>query len=143
VDEGRLKRLVKRIGKNRLVLDLSCRRRGDEYVIVTDRWQTFTDEVISYPLLEYLSGYCHEFLIHAVDVEGKCLGIESRLIEFLGAWDRHPVTYAGGIRSMADIREIEQVGRGKINFTVGSALDIFGGRLAYKEITRLFPGDPG
>ncbi len=139
VDEKRLKRLSDKIGKNRLVLDLSCRKQDDRYKIVTNRWQTFTNESITPALLEHLSRYCHEFLIHAVDVEGKCRGIETPLVELLGAWANLPITYAGGIHSMEDIRTIETIGKGCIDFTVGSALDIFGGnQLRYDELARRF-----
>ena len=103
VDEDRLKRLTRRIGRERLVLDLSCRKKEGAYRIVTDRWQTFTDETVTPRLLTRLSEYCSEFLVHAVDVEGKCRGIETSLLETLGRWGEIPVTYAGGIHSMADI----------------------------------------
>lgn len=139
VDYQRLERLVDAVGKERLVLDLSCRRQGDHYKIVTNRWQTFTDEIISEKLLDHLSGYCHEFLIHAVDVEGMCQGIETPLVALLGGWAGIPVTYAGGIRSMADIDAIGEMGGGNIDFTVGSALDIFGGtQLAYSDLAARF-----
>jgi phosphoribosylformimino-5-aminoimidazole carboxamide ribotide isomerase len=139
IDEERLKRLVKLIGKEKLVLDLSCRRQGQSYKVVTNRWQTFTDEVISFDLLDYLSGFCSEFLIHAVDVEGKCSGIETALVEILGKWSGIPLTYAGGISSMEDIRLIDDLGKGNIDFTVGSALDIFGGTfLSYKDLANHF-----
>lgn len=135
VDEGRLRRLSRLVGPQRLVLDLSCRRRDKDYLIVTNRWQTFTDERISPPLLDRLSRYCCEYLIHAVDVEGKCQGIETPLVTLLGKWAGIPVTYAGGIHNMEDIRTIEQLGSGHIDFTVGSALDIFGGRgLIYTDL---------
>ena len=128
VDEDRLARLSKRVGPERLVLDLSCRRRGDDYYIVTNRWQTFTEERIDPRLLDHLSQYCTEYLIHAVDVEGRCQGIEVPLVELLGKWAQLPITYAGGIHSMEDIRLIEQLGGDGLDFTVGSALDIFGGK---------------
>ena len=135
VDGDRLKRLVGKIGKKRLVLDLSCRRQDDGYKIVTNRWQTFTDETISHGLLSRLSASCCEFLVHAVDVEGKSQGIETALVELLGQWSEIPVTYAGGIHTLEDIRTIEELGRGNIDFTVGSALDIFGGSgLVYADL---------
>lgn len=138
VDTDRLVYLVNQIGKERLVLDLSCRKRGDDYVIVTNRWQTFTQETVTFTLLDELSRYCDEFLIHAVDVEGLCRGIEIPLVETLGLWAGIPVTYAGGIRSMEDIDLIRHLGKGHIDFTVGSALDIFGGSfLAYKDLVHL------
>jgi len=141
VDGKRLKQLVERIGKKRLVLDLSCRRQDDCYRIVTNRWQTFTDEIITPDRLEHLAGFCNEFLIHAVDMEGKCQGIEKPLVKLLGEWAQIPVTYAGGIHTMEDIRTIEALGRGTIDFTVGSALDIFGGnRFTYAELADRFAG---
>lgn len=139
VDEDRLKRLSTDIGPGRLVLDLSCRRRDDAYYIVTDRWQTFTRERIATRLLDRLSGFCSEYLIHAVDVEGRCQGIEMPLVALLGQWAGLPVTYAGGIHSMEDILTIEQLGRGHIDFTVGSALDIFGGQgLKYRLLAEKY-----
>jgi phosphoribosylformimino-5-aminoimidazole carboxamide ribotide isomerase len=135
VDETRLSQLSQRIGRNRLVLDLSCRRREGGYRIVTDRWQRFTEETISPRLLDRLSAFASEFLIHAVDVEGKCQGIEAPLVALIGEWAGIPVTYAGGIRSLDDIEQIERAGKGAIDFTVGSALDIFGGKeLTYREL---------
>jgi phosphoribosylformimino-5-aminoimidazole carboxamide ribotide isomerase len=141
IDMKRLKRLTDSIGKNRLVLDLSCRKQEDSYTIVTNRWQTFTRETIDFNLLDRLSGYCEEFLIHAVDVEGKCSGIETSLVELLGKWAGIPITYAGGIHSMGDIKQIQNLGKGHIDFTVGSALDIFGGtQLKYKNLAKQFGG---
>ncbi len=139
VDYDRLTRLSNAIGKERLILDLSCRKREDGYWIVTDRWQTFTEEKVTLDLLDRLSSYCCEYLIHAVDVEGKCRGIEIPLVELLGKWGGIPVTYAGGISSMEDIRAIGEIGNGKIDFTVGSALDIFGGSgLTYAELAAAY-----
>ena len=139
IDMDRLVRLVDRIGKNRLVLDLSCRKRGDSYVVVTDRWQTFTRETVTHELMDRLSDYCAEFLIHAVDVEGRCRGIEEQLVEMLGRWDGLPVTYAGGISCEADVSAIGMLGRGRLDFTVGSALDIFGGRgLRYEDLVERY-----
>jgi phosphoribosylformimino-5-aminoimidazole carboxamide ribotide isomerase len=139
IDLPRLKQLVRRIGKSRLVLDLSCRRQGDAYLVATDRWQSFTSEAVTYALMDRLSAYCDEFLIHAVDVEGRCAGIESALVAYLGGWQGLPVVYAGGISSQADIDRIESLGNGSIDFTVGSALDIFGGStLSYADLARRY-----
>jgi phosphoribosylformimino-5-aminoimidazole carboxamide ribotide isomerase len=139
IDEARLARLSRLIGKERLVLDLSCRKVADKYVIVTNRWQTFTDEVVSPELLSHLARFCCEYLIHAVDVEGRCRGIEAPLVEILGRWAEIPVTYAGGIHNLEEIRRIEQLGKGQVDFTVGSALDIFGGRLLkYETLVRRY-----
>lgn len=139
VDEERLGRLASAVGRQRLVLDLSCRRRGSEYLVVTDRWQTFTREAIRPALLDRLAGFCDEFLVHGVDVEGRCRGIESDLVERLGRWVNIPCTYAGGISGLADIQAIETLGRGRLDFTVGSALDIFGGRnLCYRDMVERY-----
>jgi phosphoribosylformimino-5-aminoimidazole carboxamide ribotide isomerase len=144
VDEARLKKLVRKIGPQRLVLDLSCRRREEDYYIVTNRWQTFTREKISLHLLDHLSRFCCEFLVHAVDVEGRCQGIETQLVSLLGQWDGSPITYAGGIHNQADLETIGQLGRGKLDFTVGSALDIFGGKgFRYRDLVyRYGPSSP-
>ncbi len=135
LDFERLRALVGLVGKDRLVLDLSCRWRHDGYYVVTDRWQKFTDLKITVAVLEMLAAYCSEFLIHAVDVEGKCMGIDTRLIELLAENIPLPTTYAGGVASMADLRLISDAGKGRIDVTVGSALDIFGGSgLRYHEV---------
>ncbi len=141
VDEDRLKALARSIGPRRLVLDLSCRRRGRDYFVVTDRWQTFTQERVGPRLLDRLSGYCAEYLIHGVDVEGRCQGIETGLVKLLGKWGRIPITYAGGIHAPRDLDAIEQLGRGRIDFTVGSALDLFGGQgFAYRDLALRYGG---
>lgn len=136
---ARLGELRQKIGKTRLVLDLSCRKRGHDYLIATNRWQTLTDEVVTHRLMDRLSEYCDEFLIHAVDVEGRCAGIETDLVAYLGGWEGRPVTYAGGISSQKDIDLIATLGNERIDFTVGSALDIFGGTgLRYKDLARRY-----
>ncbi len=127
VDWERLSQLVGVVGKNRLVLDLSCRKRGAEYLVVTDRWQKFTELALCAETLQTLARSCSEFLIHAVDVEGLCRGIDRELVERLAAWTPIPTTYAGGARSLADLELVTQVGQGKVDLTIGSALDIFGG----------------
>jgi phosphoribosylformimino-5-aminoimidazole carboxamide ribotide isomerase len=127
VDWARLAQLAEAIGKARLVLDLSCRRRGEDYVVVTDRWQKFTDLATSQESLERLAAWCAEFLIHAVDVEGQCLGIDQELVSRLGQWSPIPTTYAGGAGSLADLEAVTRLGQGRIDLTIGSALDIFGG----------------
>ena len=127
VDWARLDELVKTIGKEKLVLDLSCRKRGEDYFVVTDRWQKFTELVVNAETLKKFSAYCDEFLIHAVDVEGLCRGIDGELVEKLGAWSPIPMTYAGGANSLADLEAVTKLGQGKVNLTIGSALDIFGG----------------
>jgi phosphoribosylformimino-5-aminoimidazole carboxamide ribotide isomerase len=127
VDWERLRQLVSAIGKQRLVLDLSCRKRDSEYFVVTDRWQKFTTEKISAELLSKLANFCDEFLIHAADVEGLCRGIDHELVAKLAQWAPIPTTYAGGAKSMEDLKEVTRAGQGKIDLTIGSALDIFGG----------------
>ena len=127
VDFERLAQLEQKIGKQRLVLDLSCRRRGDDYWVVTDRWQTFTDVQVSGETLARLSQACSEFLVHAVDVEGLCRGIDAELVEKLALWSPIPTTYAGGASSLADLELVTRLGQGRIDLTIGSALDIFGG----------------
>jgi len=135
VDWDRLRQIVSLVGKQRLVLDLSCRRRDDCYFVVTDHWQRFTELAISPDALERLSAYCAEFLIHAVDVEGLCRGIDRELVEKLSQWSPIPATYAGGASSLADLEEVTRVGKGRIHLTIGSALDIFGGTgVKYDEV---------
>ncbi|MGE4558945.1 MAG: phosphoribosylformimino-5-aminoimidazole carboxamide ribotide isomerase [Desulfobulbus sp.] len=135
LDLNRLRSLVALVGKERLVLDLSCRWRGDGYYVVTDRWQKFTELAIRPEVLEDLARYCDEFLVHAVDVEGKCMGIDARLLELLATSVPVPTTYAGGVANLDDLERIRQSGRGRIDVTVGSALDIFGGQgLRYQEV---------
>jgi phosphoribosylformimino-5-aminoimidazole carboxamide ribotide isomerase len=129
VDWERLGELVKAIGKGKLVLDLSCRKKGQspEYFVVTDRWQKFTELVVSEETLKKFSEFCAEFLIHAVDVEGLCRGIDRELVELLGKFSPIPATYAGGANSISDLETVAKLGRGKVDLTIGSALDIFGG----------------
>jgi phosphoribosylformimino-5-aminoimidazole carboxamide ribotide isomerase len=127
VDWSRLDELVKAIGRDRLVLDLSCRKRDAQYFVVTDRWQKFTDLEVTAETLHTFSRYCSEFLVHAVDVEGLCRGIDRELVEKLGRWTPLPMTYAGGANSLADLEEVTRLGSGRVDLTIGSALDIFGG----------------
>jgi phosphoribosylformimino-5-aminoimidazole carboxamide ribotide isomerase len=135
VDWERLAELSGLTGPEHLVVDLSCRRRGDQYYVVTDRWQKFTELTVTAETLHQFSRYCAEFLIHAVDVEGLCQGIDRELVEKLGAWTPLPTTYAGGARSLADLEEVTRLGRGRIDLTIGSALDIFGGSgVRYAEL---------
>ncbi len=137
VDYENLKKISSRVGKERLVLDLSCRSRNGRYYVVTDRWQKFTDEEVNEALLDKLSAYCDEYLIHAVDVEGKNAGIDKELVKMLGTWNGISMTYAGGIRSMEDIEKLETYSDGRIDFTIGSALDIFGGSLKFNDIVKI------
>ncbi len=134
IDFAALKELSALVGKDRLVLDLSCRRRDDRYWIVTDRWQKFTDCEVNSASLEELSRYCGEYLVHAVDVEGKQGGIDVDLLRILADGSPIPATYAGGISSFADIDLISGYGCGRIDYTIGSALDIFGGNMSYRAV---------
>ena len=140
VDYERLRKLVQAVGKEHLVLDLSCRRRDGDYYIVTDRWQKFTKEKLTEEKLDELSDYCDEFLIHAVDVEGKNSGIETELVALLGGWGKIPVTYAGGVRNFDDLRILRDLGKNRLNVTIGSALDLFGGNMAFTEVLDFIRG---
>lgn len=138
VDYNNLKRISETVGKNHLVLDLSCRKKDGMYYIVTDRWQKFTNVNVDEKVLDELSCYCDEFLVHAVDVEGKASGIEEELAVILGKWDGIPITYAGGISNFDDIMKLKDYGNDRLDFTIGSALDIFGGTISYKEVVSKF-----
>ena len=127
IDYQRLQQLAAAIGKNRLVLDLSCRLRDGQYLVVTDRWQHFTDTTVTRENLEKLSAWCAEFLVHAVDVEGLCRGIDERLVQILAEGSPLPVTYAGGAQSLMDLETVARLGQGRVDLTIGSALDIVGG----------------
>jgi phosphoribosylformimino-5-aminoimidazole carboxamide ribotide isomerase len=127
LDWSRLESLVRAIGKKRLVLDLSCRTRDEQYFVVTDRWQKFTKLTISPETLDSLAKWCDEFLVHAVDIEGLCQGVDLQLVEKLSDWSQIPTTYAGGANSLQDLENVHRVGQGRIDLTIGSALDIFGG----------------
>lgn len=135
LNESNLKKLIKAVGKDRLVLDLSCRRREDKYYIVTDRWQKFTEIELNEKTIERLSGCCDELLIHAVDSEGLARGIEEKVAQIMSVCGI-PVTYAGGISSFEDLDKLFEIGNGSIDFTVGSALDIFGGNLPFEQIAQ-------
>jgi phosphoribosylformimino-5-aminoimidazole carboxamide ribotide isomerase len=156
VDRDRLGELVKTVGKERLVLDLSCRKKtvafglrpnpssprldtthASDYFVMTDRWQKFTEVAIKPETLKQLAGSCAEFLVHAVDVEGLCRGIDRELVEKLGQWTPIPVTYAGGANALADLEDVTRLGQGKVDLTIGSALDIFGGTgVKYKDCVK-------
>jgi phosphoribosylformimino-5-aminoimidazole carboxamide ribotide isomerase len=127
LDPARLDTLVDTVGRSRLVLDLSCRRRGSDYFVVTDRWQKLTDLAVNAATLERLAQLCDEFLVHAVDVEGLCQGIDEELVRRLAEDSPIPVTYAGGARTLADLETVTRLGRGRVDLTIGSALDLFGG----------------
>ena len=132
-----LKAIHESVGREHLVLDLSCRKKDGKYYIVTDRWQKFTEEIVTSELMERLGSFCDEFLVHAVDVEGKARGVETELAKLLGQYAAHPVTYAGGVGSMADIEELRKAGQGRLDVTVGSALDIFGGSIPFEALAKM------
>lgn len=129
-----LERIKRETGKEHLVLDLSCRKKDGDYYIVTDRWQKFTNVKITGKLMKELSSYCDEYLIHAVDVEGQAHGIESWLVRILDEYNTIPVTYAGGVGSYEDLTLLKELGHNKIDVTIGSALDLFGGKLEFKKV---------
>ncbi|GAA5825805.1 hypothetical protein JCM10212_006171 [Sporobolomyces blumeae] len=134
-DLDRLKRLCAKVGKERLVVDVSCRRRGDKWVVAMNRWQDLTDMDVDQESLDLLSEYCSEFLIHAADVEGLCQGIDEQLVEKLGQWVKIPTTYAGGAKSVEDLALVDRLSNGKVDLTFGSALDIFGGtQVKFEEL---------
>lgn len=134
IDYDRLDKLVRSVGKEHLVLDVSCKRVGEQYLVVTDRWQKLTEEAVDEKLLEKLSAYCDEFLIHAVDVEGKAQGIEQALVKSIGNYAGNPITYAGGVHSMEDLLLLKKLGQNRMNVTIGSALDLFGGSMKWEEV---------
>lgn len=138
VNTNNLNKIKSTVGKERLVIDLSCRKMGGQYYIVTDRWQKFTNTVLDKNTLDFFSDYCDEFLVHAVDVEGKANGIEEELATLLGEWGEIPITYAGGVGSFRDIKKLKALGAGKLDVTIGSALDLFGGSIEYKEVLKYF-----
>lgn len=134
IDMERLTALVAAVGKGRLVLDLSCRKRDNDFRVVTDRWQKFTQVRVNRETLEQMANYCDEFLVHGVDVEGKRQGIDEDLVVMLGEGSPIPVTYAGGATTLADLDRVKTLGKGRIDLTIGSALDIFGGSVPYRDV---------
>ena len=134
IDRSRLDAMVAAVGREHLVLDLSCRKRDGRFYVVTDRWQTFTDVPVNEETLEELASSCDEFLVHGVDVEGKRAGMEEELITLLGASSPIPVTYAGGAKALTDFDHVLRLGQGRVDLTMGSALDIFGGDVAYEDV---------
>jgi phosphoribosylformimino-5-aminoimidazole carboxamide ribotide isomerase len=134
IDDTRLQKLLAATGRDRLVLDLSCRKKDGRYHVVTDRWQTFTETVVDARSLRRLSDFCCEFLVHGVDVEGKRQGMDEELIALLAEHAPIPCVYAGGVRDFQDLEKLNRAGNGTIDVTVGSALDIFGGTLPFGEV---------
>lgn len=129
-----LEKLKKEVGKEHIVIDLSCRKKDGVYYIVTDRWQNYTKTVLSEETMDFFAGFCDEFLVHAVDVEGKADGIEETVAELLGNWGKQPVTYAGGVHSFEDLDKLKHLGKDRVDVTIGSALDIFGGKMKFEEV---------
>ncbi|WP_168119028.1 phosphoribosylformimino-5-aminoimidazole carboxamide ribotide isomerase [Paenibacillus sp. HB172176] len=134
LDERNLAKLVAEVGKNRLVIDLSCKQKDGKWYVVTNQWKQFSDFEVSPDSIRYLEQYCDEFLVHAVDVEGKQSGIQESLVRDLSAWTTIPTTYAGGARSLADMTRFNEISGGRLDLTIGSALDLFGGNLSYEEV---------
>lgn len=134
IDMERLKELVKTYGKNRIVLDVSCRKKGSDYYIVTDRWQKYTQVPLNEETIVQLAGFCDEFLVHAVDVEGKAAGIEEEVASLLGRSCPITSTYAGGVHDFADLEKLRELGCNKVNVTIGSALDLFGGNMSFERV---------
>lgn len=136
-DWENLKKLERAVGKEHIVVDLSCRKREDAYYVVTNRWQTFTRVKVCEEVLDRFARHCDEFLIHGVDVEGKASGVELSLVRLLAGWGKIPITYAGGIGSMEDLENFRAACGGKLDFTIGSALDLFGGAIPYDVVAKL------
>ena len=133
-----LKKLSEAVGREHVVLDLSCRNKEDgNFYVVTDRWQNFTDVKLETSVMEELGGYCDEFLVHGVDAEGKASGVMEELVRILAAYHGRNVTYAGGIGSMENLKRFAELSEGKLDFTIGSALDLFGGRIPYDKVLQL------
>ena len=133
----RLKEMEQAVSKKHLVLDLSCRKRDGGYYIVTDRWQNYTDVMLNEQTIAELSSHCDEFLVHAVDVEGKVNGIEEEVALMLGKYCDIPATYAGGVHSYEDLALLKKLGMGKVDVTIGSALDLFGGTMSFEKVTKI------
>jgi phosphoribosylformimino-5-aminoimidazole carboxamide ribotide isomerase len=133
--------LVAEVGKEKLVIDLSCRRTARGWTVAMNRWQTLTELDVTPATLDALAPFCDEFLIHAADVEGLCGGIDAELVTLLGEWGKLPMTYAGGAATMDDVRLVAEAGRGKVDVTVGSALDLFGGGgIRYSDLVAMCRG---
>ncbi len=134
LQQDNLDRIVAEVGKDRLVIDLSCKEKDGKWFVVTNQWTTFSDYELTADSIRVLEAYCDEFLVHAVDVEGKRTGILERLVEQLADWVTIPTTYAGGARSLEDLELFRRLTGGKLDITVGSALDLFGGQLSYRDV---------
>lgn len=134
LNEDHLAKIVAEVGKDRLVIDLSCKEKDGQWFVVTNQWKQFSEFVVNQQNISFLEQYCNEFLVHAVDVEGKQSGIQQSLVRSLADWVTIPTTYAGGARSIADMDQFNELSNGKLDITIGSALDIFGGQLSYEEV---------
>lgn len=142
IDMDRLDRLVKVVGKENLVLDLSARKLKGQYHIMTERWQNASEEILNHSMLDKLSEYSSEYLIHAVDVEGKSGGIEQELVDMLGQWGKLPMTYAGGVHNFEDLELLRRIGKNRLDVTIGSALSMFGGNMSLEKVLSVL-GDGG
>lgn len=134
LDMERLHALVEAVGRDKIVIDLSCRKKDGEWYVVTDKWTKFSNFKLNSESIRQIETYCDELLIHAVDVEGKRSGMQEDLVRDLTEWTSKPTTYAGGVRSMEDLQKFEKLTGGKLHVTIGSALSIFGGDLSYEEV---------
>ncbi len=135
--EERLAALVSEVGVEKLVLDLSCRQVGEGWMVAMDRWQRMTEMAVTLDTLADLAKCCVEFLVHAADVEGQCAGVDVPLVNLLGQWKGGKITYAGGVRGLGDLELINEASGGRLDATVGSALDLFGGSgVSYKELIK-------
>ena len=132
----RMERLKNTVGRERVVIDLSCRKKDGDYYIVTNRWQTFTQVRLTREIMDEIADYCDEFLVHGVDVEGQAAGVDEELARLLSAHKKRRVTHAGGIGSPEDLMRFEKLTEGKVDFTIGSALDLFGGAIPYQEVKK-------
>ncbi|OAX43497.1 Phosphoribosylformimino-5-aminoimidazole carboxamide ribotide isomerase [Rhizopogon vinicolor AM-OR11-026] len=133
---NRLQTISSLIGKDKLVVDVSCRRRGDGWFVAMNKWQDITTMEVNKENLDMLSQYCNEFLIHAADVEGLCQGIDKELVKKLGEWVTIPTTYAGGANSISDLETVNRLSGGRVDLTYGSSLDIFGGAVIFDELVK-------
>lgn len=132
-----LKALKQAAGRTHIMLDLSCKEINEKFFVTTNRWQNLTNIEVTPRLFEKLSDYCVEFLVHGADSEGKLRGTNPKLIKLLGECAKKvnvPITYAGGITTYDDIENIREYGEERLNFTVGTSLDLFGGELKYRKI---------
>ena len=134
LDMERLQKLIEAVGKEKIVLDLSCRKKLDKWMVVTDKWTKFSDFEVNANSIQEIEQYCDELLIHAVDVEGKRSGMQEELVRDLAQWTSIPTTYAGGVRSLEDLKKFETISNGKLHVTIGSALSLFGGDLDFETV---------